>query len=202
MPWLHPVHDGTDHDDFIIGTSGGDAIEARAGNDFAFGGDGDDTINGGDGADALFGGRGNDVINGGSDESPNLLDGGDGNDTVIGGPGGDLMKGGNGNDFMSGGGGKDVMFGGNDDDILNGAGGNDILTGGYGRDIFSFQQDQAGGTDIVTDFAKGFDRIEYDNTALTFTLAYGNSHAGPAVGDNPFLQDTHIVPRQPRRGGR
>jgi Ca2+-binding RTX toxin-like protein len=41
--------------------------------------------------------------------------------------------------------------------VLDGAAGNDRLTGGSGRDIFVFRP--GGGTDVITDFANGQDRL-------------------------------------------
>ena len=67
---LNPVS-GTDADETLNGTSGGDYIS---------GGDGDDNLNGQDGDDVLFGGAGSDN-----------LDGGLGNDMLIGGAGSDTI---------------------------------------------------------------------------------------------------------------
>jgi hypothetical protein len=89
--------DGTDSDDLIIGTSGGDTITAKKGNDVVFGEDGNDTINGGEGNDTLSGDAGNDEINGG-----------DGNDVLYGGAGNDTLSGGGDPDVYYGGPGKDT----------------------------------------------------------------------------------------------
>ncbi|WOD40876.1 calcium-binding protein [Nodosilinea sp. E11] len=83
---------------------------------------------------ALFGFGGNDLIlaNGGH----NLLFGGEGNDTLLGGTGDDGLFGGEGDDVLEGGAGNDLLVGGTGDDILYGGAGANTLIGGAGADIF------------------------------------------------------------------
>ncbi|MFM6247651.1 MAG: M10 family metallopeptidase C-terminal domain-containing protein, partial [Dolichospermum sp.] len=58
--------------------------------------------------------------------------------------------------------GNNTLNGGLGNDTLNGGAGADILTGGVGSDIFVFQfgQSPVSGTDRITDFAIGTDRID------------------------------------------
>ncbi|MEA5627548.1 choice-of-anchor D domain-containing protein [Nostoc sp. UHCC 0251] len=116
------------------------------------------------GADTIVGNLGNDQ-----------LSGGDGNDTLWGNDGADLLYGNSGNDRLSGDNGNDKLFGGTgDDQLLGGAGndwlyggaGNDVLTGGYGADTFVLALGE--GTDSITDFAVGTDKI-----ALSGGLQFG-----------------------------
>ncbi len=106
---------------------------------------GDDRIRGGNGADKLLGGDGNDQIWGRA-----------GNDRIFGERGSDFLSGGNGSDYLNGGAGNDVLKGGR---------GQDILTGGYGSDVFDFDQISESGRsdttrDIITDFVRGYDKID------------------------------------------
>lgn len=90
---------GSNFNDNLTGTAGGNLITGRSG---------DDVITGGDGYDRLQGDGGNDTIYG---------DGG--NDTVIGGAGNDFLYGGDGNDALYGQAGNDVIDGGNGIDITS-----------------------------------------------------------------------------------
>jgi Ca2+-binding RTX toxin-like protein len=108
---------------------------------------GDDLLEGGNGLDSLWGGDGADT-----------LEGGTGNDVLMGEGGNDDLDGGNGDDRLIGGAGNDVLDGANGDDVLNGGAGNDALTGSLGNDIFAFTD--LGGTDRITDFKTGADRID------------------------------------------
>jgi Ca2+-binding RTX toxin-like protein len=69
-------------------------------------------------------------------------------------------------DVLTGGTGNDVLLGyGGNDRLDGGTGGNDRLTGGVGNDTFVFQQ--SFGTDTVTDYQDGFDKLDLDS-GLTF----------------------------------
>ena len=80
---------------------------------------------------------------------------GSGNDTLIGNDAANRLESGAGNDRLEGQGGDDVLVGGS---------GKDTLTGGVGADVFLFTalDDSAVGLgrDVITDFAKGSDRID------------------------------------------
>ncbi|MBD0865359.1 MAG: hypothetical protein GDA36_07010 [Rhodobacteraceae bacterium] len=62
-----------------------------------------------------------------------------------------------GDDVLSGGVGNDTVMGGNGNDTVIGGNGNDTLTGGNGADTFVFAA--GSGTDTITDFGTGADRI-------------------------------------------
>ncbi|MFN8159979.1 MAG: calcium-binding protein [Solirubrobacterales bacterium] len=81
---------GTNGDDVICGSGGGDTINARGGNDLVFGGSGGDTINGGAGRDDLRGEGGGDRVRGNA--GPDTLDGRGGADTLAGGADNDKIK--------------------------------------------------------------------------------------------------------------
>ena len=102
---------------------------------------------GGDGPDTVLGGEGKDRIEGRG-----------GNDDLFGEEGNDTVDGGTGHDRLFGGEGSDVLDGGTGDDFLHGGEGDDTLTGGAGEDVFAFGAEQ--GTDKVTDFTDGEDRID------------------------------------------
>jgi hypothetical protein len=68
------------------------------------------------------------------------------------------------NDSITGNSGANLLNGGSGNDILNGGLGNDILTGGAGNDVFVYTStlDSPSGAnrDVITDFQRGFDRID------------------------------------------
>jgi Ca2+-binding RTX toxin-like protein len=99
--------EGTNSDDFIVGSLTADSVIARDGNDEiqtfldidqVYGGDGDDTIQGGTDGDQLFGQNGEDNVAGGTEDD--LVVGGPGDDHLFGGPGDDQLKGNSGADFF------------------------------------------------------------------------------------------------------
>ena len=104
---------------------------------------GADTINGSNGRDAIAAGSGADKVYGNA-----------GNDTLFGEDGADKLFGGSG---------TDIVFGNDGNDTLNGNSGWDTLTGGRGSDIFVF--DQGWGTDTVTDFKHGSDKLDLRTVA-------------------------------------
>lgn len=137
----------TGHDDLVqladrayrIAAGGGhDRVSGSTGADQILGGTGNDTIWGGDGRDGVMGDAGADWLHGGL--GADSLYGGAGDDTLLGGAGADLLHGGMGND------------------VLTGNAGADRLTGGWGADRFVFAP--GSGTDSVTDFQNGHDRID------------------------------------------
>jgi Ca2+-binding RTX toxin-like protein len=148
--------DGGRGNDKLYGGSGNDKLSGGDGNDRLDGGIGNDKLEGGRGHDKLYGGSGNDKLNGASGND--RLDGGRGNDQLEGGSGNDHLYGGAGNDRLSGGSGNDRLYGGSGNDVLKGGAGNDRLSGGAGDDTFVFQKN--GGSDTVTDFRDGQDRID------------------------------------------
>ncbi len=121
-------------------------IEGTNKADYLVGTNGDDTIEGDNGNDTIYGGAGNDTIKGDN-----------GNDLLYGEAGNDIIEGDNGNDTLFGGVGIDCLHGGNGNDLLYGGLGSDFLTGDNGNDIFAFAAGE--GTDTITDFNKGNDKI-------------------------------------------
>jgi hypothetical protein len=111
------VFTGTNGNDTISGTSGGDRISGL---------DGNDTLSGAAGNDCLFGQNGNDNLSGGT-----------GNDQLSGRNGNDKLSGGSGKDRLAGGAGKDKLSGGLGNDTLSGGSGNDSLSVGQGRNTVS-----------------------------------------------------------------
>ena len=138
---------GTDGDDTLEGTSGGDVIwlgdgddtvQARAGSDLACGAGGNDFILLGRGADRATGGSGSDGLFGGA--GADLLVGKKGADGLVGGPGTDVARGLRGHDVTAGGDGDDRLIGGPGSEILGGGDGDDQILGGTGDfDLVSFE---------------------------------------------------------------
>lgn len=142
--------------DVIFGEDGDDHISGRTDNDRLFGGLGRDSLFGGTGVDLLDGGAGADMLDGqkGSDE----LLGRSGNDVLKGGTGNDRLVGHARSDTLDGGAGHDILIGGTGRDVLIGRKGDDRLTGGAQRDEFHFRRGD--GSDTITDFAVGEDKIK------------------------------------------
>ncbi|MBX7248945.1 MAG: hypothetical protein K1X35_07810 [Caulobacteraceae bacterium] len=115
-----------------------DTFVGSAANEIVDGYDGNDNLQGGGGVDSLRGLNGNDT-----------LDGGDGNDTLQGGAGTDTLSGGLGNDK------------------LYGDAGSDSLSGGAGTDQFIWSGNSNLGSDHITDFENGIDKIRLIGTGAT-----------------------------------
>ncbi len=110
---------------------------------------------------------GNDELKG--NDAANTIHGKGGNDTIYGYSGNDKLYGGEGNDLLVGGGGKDILVGGAGNDTLHGGLGADTLTGGAGADVFKYYSaldaSPAYGTDLITDFQVGRDKIDLSRIA-------------------------------------
>ena len=115
------------------------------------------SVTGSDKADFIIGTDGADTRNGGG-----------GNDRLVGGKGDDTLNGGDGDDLLIGGQGADRLDGGDGDDMLIGGDGDDTLTGGDGDDRFVLSADDTG-SDTVTDFGTGSDKVRVNSTANTET---------------------------------
>jgi Ca2+-binding RTX toxin-like protein len=118
----------------------------------------DKVTNGGTirGAVGLYAGA--DVFDGRTGRQIGLVSGGAGNDRLLGGNWDDSLSGGDNNDIVRGGAGDDVLLGGTGLDTLWGGTGDDTMTGGPGADVFVFLRGQ--GTDRITDFVNGVDRLD------------------------------------------
>ncbi|MDZ8105747.1 MAG: calcium-binding protein [Nostoc sp. DedQUE12a] len=139
---------GTNSNDFILGTVDSDTINGFAG---------DDLINGLGGNDVLIGGFGNNILNGaGGINTASYAEFGNnvnasletqkatffgGNDTLfsiqnlVGGNNGDILTGDGGANIIDGGFGSDLIFGRAGDDRLLGSAGRDTLRGEIGNDV-------------------------------------------------------------------
>jgi Ca2+-binding RTX toxin-like protein len=153
--------------DRLWGQDGNDKLFGKSGHDRLWGQDGHDRLDGGDGHDRLYGGAGHDKLLGKSGHD--RLEGGHGNDHLDGGSGKDRLYGGSGDDKLSGGSGDDWLSGGSGRDVLKGGSGQDKLSGGAGQDTFVFQK--GGGSDTVTDFRNGYDRIDARNLSGVNSLS-------------------------------
>ena len=108
---------GTDHSDYIIGSTvndyifsknGQDVVFADLGADSIYGSNGDDTVQAGPGNDQLLGQDGNDNLFGGFDDD--LIVGGPGNDHLFGDIGNDVLIGGPGANYFDCGDGIDTVL--------------------------------------------------------------------------------------------
>lgn len=126
-----------------------------------WGGAGNDMISGGMGHSLLLGNAGDDILRGDrNSRSPGGSIGGD--DILLGGEGNDRLGGKGGNDWLVGGFGDDALWGDAGHDVVYGGPGNDVLTGddfsgGTGDDLFVLVLGE--GTDTITDFGNGADRL-------------------------------------------
>ena len=146
---------GRDGNDVLTGGLGADALSGGLGHDTLIGDDGDATVNSADeGNDLLYGGSGDDLLYG--DGGNDALYGDDGASDPL--AGNDLLYGGRGDDLLFGDGGDDALYGNAGDDTLDGGAGTDSLSGGAGADTFVFVAGH--GTDTITDFTPGADRID------------------------------------------
>lgn len=189
---------GGNGNDTLYGGAGDDLIDVGNGNDTTDGGDGIDTLFWDHGGllgavvdlqagrisyDPAYGPDNWDII-----LNFENVRGRDGNKHIYGTDGSNTVQGSSGSDVIEGRGGDDVLVGdygrytggingsafGYDDTIIGGAGndllsgdlGNDILSGGSGADIFVV--DSYYGTDRITDFEDGVDRLAlYDGLTIT-----------------------------------
>ncbi|WP_208996443.1 calcium-binding protein, partial [Pseudovibrio ascidiaceicola] len=186
---------GANGSDTLLGGTGNDVLLGENGNDTLNGGDGNDILRGGNGADTYSGGKGNDTIFYAKgdlfwDQQGKAINiAGQGVDTLvvekgsffqtndlslhgferfIGADMNDSIKGNdnNINYHLDGRVGNDILTGAGGNDTLLGGTGNDTLTGGAGADIFVFKDDM--GTDIITDFESGLDKIKISGSPNNF----------------------------------
>ncbi|WP_291728018.1 reprolysin-like metallopeptidase [Leisingera sp. F5] len=186
----------TGQDTKIYAKGGEDTVIGREADDRLFGGGGADSLTGGYGEDRLAGGKGADVLIGGLDETD--YSGAYGED--------DFLKGNGGRDTLFGGQGDDRLIGGNGKDRLVGGEGSDILTGGKHADVFVFVSADYWEDEVITDFGKGDDRIEFFDTSvedfsdLTITQENGStligffgSHQIELTGYTGTLTEDHFL---------
>jgi Ca2+-binding RTX toxin-like protein len=91
---------GTNANDLILGSAGGDIMNAQGGDDCILGGDGGDRLRGANGADIILAGAGNDILIG--NRGDDVLYGQSGDDDLSGGRQTDICDGGTGTDTSDG----------------------------------------------------------------------------------------------------
>jgi Ca2+-binding RTX toxin-like protein/methionine-rich copper-binding protein CopC len=124
--------------------------------------------------------------------------GGSGRDTLrsiehlVGSEFADRLTGNGGNNALDGGAGNDTASGGGGRDTLTGGAGNDRLAGGAGNDVFVFAS--ASGSDTITDFASGADKLRIVQGALR--VGDGDARVENAVvraGPGGFSANAEVV---------
>ena len=137
--WFNASYDGYSHFLTIAGVAASDLIAP----DFIYSQSGPTNQTGTVYKDTLFGSIHGDVIRGAG--------------------GRDILLGGNGADQLAGNAGGDELIGGSGNDLLTGGGDGDVLTGNAGYDRFDFNaitESLPGTADRITDFQRGFDKID------------------------------------------
>ena len=168
------IVNGTEGDDTLLeGAAGSQRINGLGGDDFLLGRADADILDGGAGVDWAVYPSGFEIeidletgtATGGTAEGDVLISienilGGTGDDRFTGNNKDNLLRGQTGNDTLDGGAGNDFLRGDPDDDSLIGGHGDDILNGGSGNDLFRFRPDN--GSDRITDFGSGDDRLQFE----------------------------------------
>jgi Ca2+-binding RTX toxin-like protein len=103
----------------------------------------------------IYGSEINDSMYGNDGVADHLI-GMSGNDIIYGRSGDDRIEGGDGNDTLNGEAGNDTLHGGLGADTLNGGAGNDVF-----RFTVTSDSDALSGIDLITDFARGFDMLDF-----------------------------------------
>jgi serralysin len=195
--------------DSITGNRAANRLNGNGGNDTLTGGGGNDILNGNTGNDRLLGGTGNDtyyVANAGDlvVESADA-----GTDTVLSSltsyvlgsnvENGRILLAGA---AMTGNAVANTIQGGAGNDRIAGAGGRDVLSGGAGNDVFvmdaaTHSGPYVGSRDVITDFARGQDRIDLSgidaqpattgNGAFSFVGTFSSTNA---TGQLRFAYDS------------
>ncbi|HYJ84008.1 MAG TPA: calcium-binding protein, partial [Allosphingosinicella sp.] len=145
-------------------------------NDDLSGSNGGDTIDGLDGHDSIYGRAGADQI-----------DGGLGRDFLYGGTGDDILKGGEGDDYLTGEAGDDLLLTGEGDDQVQDDYGSDIVLAGAGNDRLTLQRITSWGDTVAILAEEGDDTLWLSQYALTYStvdMGSGNDTVtlGPTLG--------------------
>jgi Ca2+-binding RTX toxin-like protein len=90
-----------------------------------------------------------------------------------------VIVGTSGANHIEGAGGADILKGMGGNDTLVGGAGNDTLTGGSGADRFVLQG--GGGSDTVTDFQDGYDKLDISAFHTTWSQVHVTDSAAGAV---------------------
>lgn len=155
---------GTEGNDMLNGTFGGDALYGRGGNDIIFGGEGVNTLLGEDGNDRIYGGFQTDYINGGNGNDQIYAVGG--NNTIYGGAGNDLIHSGFGDDLILGGAGNDRIFLG---------GGNDIVVLQINKGVDRIDNFQVGQTTLGLPGGLTFENLAIAQTGNDTLIKFANT---------------------------
>lgn len=215
---LLPTIYGTDGNDTVYGTTGNDRIDGKLGTDVLNGGAGDDTY--------VVHSTGKSLVEksgGGHDTVETTLSGytlggyvedlkytgasafkgyGNGlNNVITGGSANDVLVGGAGNDTITGGAGDDRLNGGIGNDMLRGVTGHDTMTGDAGNDVFQFSSADGPGTAFITDFQRGYDKLDLRGMGLAdfdSVLAHASNNASGFAtivnqGETVTLQNVKLV---------
>ena len=174
---------GTEFDDYLIGTGGPDTINGLEGNDQIAGGLGDDTLNGGAGEDSITSSAGSDIANGedGNDFLSAYRDPGQNTEddiiTLDGGLGDDQLFFNIRDDQFAG---RLVAFGGDGADLIaiSGTAGHAVVRGGAGDDRLA-----------INDFGMSWDVLLGDGRD-TVTLYGSNLWNGY---DPTYINDATII---------
>ena len=177
---------GSAYDDVLLGNGGSNVLDGGSGNDSLTGGGGSDTLIGNAGNDTMLGGAGADiyVLQGADTVIENAGEGVDeiranGSATLgdnvenlrLLGTGNTIGNGNGLNNNLVGNSGNNTLGGGAGKDTLSGAAGADTLTGGSAADTFVL--DSVVGSDTITDFLTGIDKLRIDQGGI----AVGNGDA-------------------------
>jgi serralysin len=122
------------------------------------------------------------AINGTGNSLDNRITGNGSSNALIGGFGNDFLDGDFGHDNLDGGDGNDTIIGGFGNDSIFGSFGNDTLDGGGGSDYFVFDV-RNNGTDVVTEFVVGEDKIVLGNFDPSTDLIQYNYETGQLFYD-------------------
>ena len=177
VPIDEPIEptNGTENNDFLIGTSLSDILIGLKNDDRLEGNESDDILRGNRGEDTLNGNEGNDRLVGGFDDD--FLEGGEGSDRLIGGPGNDILRG---IDLSStesnlGKGERDILVANRRMDSV----GSDTFILGNESDVFYNDGDSStrGGKDLarILGFNEADDTIQLSGSSDSYSLEFGSA---------------------------
>ena len=163
---------GSNHDDFLMGTSTADVLVGWAGDDLILGHAGADTISGGAGID--YASYGNSAVGVNINLATGTASGGDatgdklsGIEVLLGSDYGDTLVGNGAANQLWGYGGNDTLRGGAGGDQIDGGLDKDILWGGKGADTFLYTYSQPQNSTESADVIKDFSEAQGDVIAFT-----------------------------------
>ena len=172
---------GNGLDNVITGTGGNNALDGGAGADTLTGGDGDDSYFVDDAGDVVVeaSGEGTDTVSASVDYALTA----DVENLIL--TGAALTGSGNGLD--------NVITGTADANVLTGGEGDDSLTGGADNDDFVFGDAAANGTDTITDFEQGVDRLVFTGADYGFAATYSLSASEFTIGTSAVGTNAQFI---------